>query len=97
MSVLIELIPRLHSLPVSLPRGNAVEIELEAGVMIFRASEIAQGRIEDLLLKQKESRIDEAEETELQQYEKIDDYLSFLNRLTRNLAQIQNEDIQNGG
>ncbi len=84
-------------MPVSLPRGNAVEIELEAGVMIFRASEIAQGRIEDLLLKQKESRIDEAEETELQQYEKIDDYLSFLNRLTRNLAQVQNEDIQNGG
>ena len=97
MSVLIESIPKLTSLPVSLPRGNAVEIELEAGVMIFRASEIAQGRIEDLLLKQKESRIDEAEENELQQYEKIDDYLSFLNRLTRNLAQAQNEDIQNGG
>jgi len=97
MSVLIESIPKLTSLPVSLPRGNAVEIELEAGVMIFRASETAQSRIEDLLVKQKESRIDAAEEDELHQYEKIDDYLSFLNRLTRNLAQAQNEDIQNGG
>jgi len=94
MPVVIESIPKLHSLPISLPRGNAVEIELEAGVMIFRASETAQSRIEDLLLKQKESLIDEAEENELQQYEKIDDYLSFLNRLTRNLAEAQSEDVR---
>lgn len=96
MPVVIESIPKLHSLPINLPRGNAVEIELEAGVMIFRASETAQSRIEDLLLKQKESLIDEAEENELQQYEKIDDYLSFLNRLTRNLAEAQSEDVRNG-
>ncbi len=51
MSVLTESIPKLNSLPISLPRQNAVEIELEAGVMIFRASETAQSRIEDLLLK----------------------------------------------
>ncbi|MDQ3751124.1 MAG: hypothetical protein M3367_19220 [Acidobacteriota bacterium] len=96
MSVLTESIPKLHSLPISLPRENAVEIELEAGVMIFRASATAQSRIEYLLLKQKESRINEAEENELRQYEKIDDYLSFLNRLTRNLAEPQNEDVQDG-
>lgn len=96
MSVAIESIPKLHSLPAGLSRGNAVEIELDAGVMIFRASKTAQSRIEDLLLKQKESRINETEENELQQYEKIDDYLSFLNRLTRNLAEAHNEDVQNG-
>lgn len=87
MAVLVEPVPKLQRLPVSLSGVNAVEIELEEGVLIFRASVAAQNRIEDLLLKQKERRLDEAEEKELQEYEEIDDYLSFLNRLTRNLAQ----------
>jgi hypothetical protein len=96
MSVLVESVPKLHRLPASLSPENAVEIELEEGVLVFRASQAAQDRIEDLLRKQKELRLDELEERELREYEEIDDYLSFLNRLTRNLAQSQNEEIQNG-
>ncbi len=84
----IETVPRLHGLPVSLPRENAVEIEIEEGILIFRTSKIAQERIERLLDKQKAAKLSDLEETELDQYEEIDDYLSFLNRLTRNLTTI---------
>ncbi len=91
MTVLVESVPRLNRLPVSLSGENAVGIELEDGVLVFRASQAAQNRIEDLLSKQKESRLTQAEEKELREYEEIDDYLSFLNRLTRNLAQSQND------
>ncbi len=93
MPVLIEFVPKLHQLPLSLSRENAVEIELEQNVLIFRATETTQNRIEDLLNKQKQSGLDEIEEKELRQYEEIDDYLSFLNRLTRNLAQTDNGDV----
>lgn len=70
-------------------RENAVEIEIKEGVLIFRASKIAQDRIEQLLDKQRKEKLTDLEETELDQYEEIDDYLSFLNRLTRNLAKNQ--------
>ncbi len=89
MNTSIETVPKLHGLPVGLPREGAVEIEVQEGVMVFRASKIAQERIESLLEKRKTSKLTEAEETELDRYEEIDDYLSFLNRLTRNLAENQ--------
>ena len=86
-------LPTLHGLPVSLPREGAIEIELgEPGVLIFRVSGAVQDRIEALLDKRRAAELTEAERQELQQYEEIDDYLSFLNRLTRNLAQAQQED-----
>ena len=88
----VEIVPKLHGLPVSLPRESAVEIEVEQGILIFRASKIAQNRIEQLLDKRKKSKLDASEEKELDQYEDIDDYLSFLNRLTRNLAESQKKD-----
>ena len=94
MITTVEAVPRLHSLPVSLPRESAVEIEVEEGVLIFRASKIAQERIERLLDKQRESELTDSEETELDQYEEIDDYLSFLNRLTRNLAENQPKELE---
>ncbi len=92
MAVLVESVPRLHALPISLPRESAVELELEQGVLVFHVSPIAQERIESLLEKQREAKLDEGEENELEQYEEIDDYLSFLNRLTRNLAESQIEE-----
>ncbi len=49
MTVLVESIPKLHRLPVSLPRENAVEIEIEAGVLVFRVSQTAQNKIEECL------------------------------------------------
>jgi hypothetical protein len=93
MPTIIESVPKLHQLPPSLSRENAVEIELEQNVLIFRATENTQNRIEDLLEKQKKFDLSEIEESELRQYEEIDDYLSFLNRLTRNLAESQNGEV----
>jgi len=80
-------IPKLHGLPLTLPREGAVQLELEEGVLIFRVSDAVQNRIESLLLKQREAALSPNEAKELQQYEDIDDYLSFTNRLLRNLAQ----------
>ena len=80
-------IPRLEGLPPSLPRDGAVQLELEEGVMIFRVSDAVQQRIEALLHKQRDASLSTDEDLELAQYEHIDDYLSFVNRLLRNLAQ----------
>lgn len=80
-------LPRLQSLPASLPLERAVRIELEEGVPVFKASSLIQDRIEDLLLKQHSSRLRVDEMTELDRYEEMDDYLSFVNRVVRNLMQ----------
>ncbi|QLE57845.1 hypothetical protein [Nostoc sp. TCL26-01] len=87
----INLPLKLSHLPNSLPLDGAVRIELVEGVPIFRASSLVQGRIEALLIKQKESSLTFAEETELDGYEELDDYLSLVNRIIRNTALIQNE------
>ncbi|MGH9800919.1 MAG: hypothetical protein ACRD82_11195 [Blastocatellia bacterium] len=71
-------------LPDSLPKDRAVELDLTEGVLIFRASKIARDRIEALLEKQHSLGLNKAEETELDQYEELDDYLSLQNRLARN-------------
>lgn len=85
MQNLTDLVPTLHSLPSSLPREGAVDIEFKSGRLIFRISRSAQVRIEDLLAKQRAAPLSRTEEKELDQYEEIDDYLSFLNRLTRDM------------
>ncbi|MEW5856459.1 MAG: hypothetical protein AB1861_03635 [Cyanobacteriota bacterium] len=87
----IPLPPQLHSLPNSLPVEGAIRIELEEGVPIFRASSFVQTRIEELLFKQQDSPLSKEEEQELDSYEEIDDYLSFLNRTVRNLFLAQNQ------
>ena len=82
---------KLSHLPSSLPLDGAVRIELVEGVPIFRASNLVQGRIEALLIKQKESELTSEEVTELDKYEELDDYLSLVNRIVRNTSLIQNE------
>jgi uncharacterized protein YnzC (UPF0291/DUF896 family) len=84
-------IPVLTGLPVTLPRDGAIEIELEQSVLVFRVSKAVQERIEELVEKERNSQLTSDEAQELEQYEEIDDYLSFLNRLTRNLSQSQNQ------
>lgn len=79
-------LPPLYHLPNSLPLDGAVRIELESGVPIFRASANVQTRIMMLLEKQQLEALTESEEQELDAYEEIDDYLSFVNRTIRNLA-----------
>lgn len=79
-------LPPLHHLPSSLPLDGAVRIELESGVPIFRVSGTVQSRIVALLEKQQTEGLTESEEQELDAYEEVDDYLSFVNRTIRNLA-----------
>jgi len=74
---------KLSHLPNTLPLDGAVRIELVEGVPIFRASSLVQGRIEALLIKQKESILTSEEEKELDEYEELDDYLSLVNRMIR--------------
>ncbi len=81
---------KLSHLPNSLPLDGAVRIELVEGVPIFRASSLVQGQIEALLIKQKESALTSEEETELDEYEELDDYLSLVNRMIRNTSLTQN-------
>lgn len=84
-----QTVPTLRELPATLPREGSIEIELEEGVLIFRASKSVQERIEALLQKERTSSLSPADARELRQYEEVDDYLSYLNRLTRNLARSQ--------
>ncbi|MBE9137656.1 hypothetical protein IQ254_10585 [Nodosilinea sp. LEGE 07088] len=83
MSVLLP--PHLQTLPASLPVEGAVNIVVEEGIPIFRASQIVQQRIEALLDKQVDNSLSSEEVAELDRYEEIDDYLSFVNRTIRNL------------
>ncbi len=85
------LLPKLQNLPKSFPLEGAVRIELIEGVPIFRASSTVQERIETLLEKQQSSLLNSEEEQELDLYEEIDDYLSFLNRTVGNLYLTQNQ------
>lgn len=77
----------LTSLPQTLPRENAVELVLEQGVIIFRASSMVQNHIEELVDRQKSGRLSPNEENELDAFEEIDDYLSHVNRLIRNSSE----------
>jgi len=82
----ISLPPKLNSLPRTLPIEGAVRIDLEEGIPVFRASSTVQSRIEELLTKQQNTSLNAEEEKELDCYEEIDDYLSFVNRTIRNLS-----------
>ena len=74
----------ITALPKNLPLDGAIAITLQDGVMIFRASQNIQERIENLLDKRAETPLTEIEEQELDDFAAIDDYLSFVNRMIRN-------------
>jgi uncharacterized protein YnzC (UPF0291/DUF896 family) len=82
----IPSLQRLRSLPVNLPLEGAVRIELEEGIPIFKASSAVLARIDRLLTKQQDVVLTSEEEQELDSYEEIDDYLSFVNRTVRNIS-----------
>jgi hypothetical protein len=82
---------KLQHLPTSLPIEGAVRIDLVEGIPIFRASSTVQNHIEELLAKQQTALLNPEEEQELDCYEEMDDYLSFVNRTLRNLALAQTE------
>ncbi len=86
-------IPKLNHLPDTLLRDGAVHLELEQGIVIFRASVAVRERINELLDKQKAKTLTAEEERELLAYEEVDDYLSHVNRLIRNLSQSSEDDL----
>lgn len=79
--------PPLHQLPITLPVDGAISMSMEAGVPVFRASKAVQTHIQNLLHKQQTAQLSSEEAEEMDRYEEIDDYLSHLNRLVRNLVQ----------
>ncbi len=78
-------LPKLQSLPDTLPADGAIGIELQNGIPVIRASSCVQDRIEVLLDKQKKGGLSKKELDEFDRYEELDDYLSFINRVTRNI------------
>lgn len=86
-------LPRLSSLPGTLPAEGALCIELQEGIPVIRASVSVQNRIETLLTRQQESELSATEAEELDRYEEIDDYLSFLNRIARNFYESEQRDV----
>lgn len=83
--MVLPVLPKLKNLPEGFSTEGALRIELEEDVPIFRASSVVQSRIQDLLAKQQDTILNSDEEQELDCYEEIDDYLSFVNRTVRNL------------
>jgi hypothetical protein len=79
--------PRLSNLPPSIPPDGLIRIEIQEGVPVFRASTYVQKRIDLLLRKQRESDLTKDERDEIERYEEIDDYLSYVNRVVRNQLQ----------
>lgn len=84
-------IPKLTNLPDATSLEGVASIEFEDGIPVFRASEMVQQQIESLLDKQKSGSLTPEEEAELDKFEEIDDYISFLNRVVRNLLHAQNQ------
>jgi hypothetical protein len=85
--MVLPVLPKLKSLPEGFSTEGALRIELEEGVLIFRASSVVQSRIQDLLSKQQDMVLNSYEEQELDCYKEIDDYLSVVNRTVRNFYQ----------
>jgi len=90
--IIVYPFPRLQALPVTLPIEGAVRIEIEEGIPILKASNSVQTRIEELLQKNQDVGLTAKESEELDRYEEIDDYLSFLNRVVRNILLFQSKE-----
>lgn len=74
--------PKLQKLLSSLPLKGAVRIDLVERIPLFRVSSTVQNRIDSSLAKQRNPSL--TMEKELDCYEEIDDYLSYVNRMLRN-------------
>jgi hypothetical protein len=87
MEQLTHSLPKLSGLPSNLSEGS-ISITLQEGIPKFRASSSVIRRIEALLEKAAVNTLSPTEADELAQYEEIDDYLSHLNRVVRNLQSL---------
>jgi hypothetical protein len=83
--MLLPVFPKRKLLPKHFPTEGSVKIDLQDDIPVFRASMAVQSRIQDLLSKQEDIALNSEEELELDCYEEMDDYLSFISRTVRNL------------
>ena len=58
---------------------GSIGIELVKGLLVFRISTKIQDRIETLIAQKTESALTSEEETELDQYQQLVDYLNLVN------------------
>ena len=77
------LLLNLHRLPNSLPSEGSIGIELVKGLLVFRISTKIQEPIETLIAQKTESALTSEEETELDQYQQLVDYLNLVNETMR--------------
>lgn len=87
--------PPMGFVPDALPFEASIRIELQEGIPVMRATDSLQSRIESLLGKQQDAKLTRREESELERYEQLDDYLSYINRLVRNQLLIERSAIAN--
>jgi hypothetical protein len=73
------LLLNLHRLPNSLSIEGSIGIDLVKGLLVFRISTKIQDRIETLIAQKTESALTSEEETELDQYQQLVDYLNLVN------------------
>lgn len=85
--------PHLEILVQAFPMDDAVRIELREGVPVFRATPRIQERVEELLEKQPSAALTADEARELAQYEQLDELLSLVNRLLRNVVRANGADV----
>ena len=71
---------KLERLPKTLPREGAVRVELAQGVLVFRASRFFLERIGILTAKRNVAELTSEELQELQDYEELNNYLSWVNQ-----------------
>ena len=79
---------RTGNLSKGVPLDGAVGIDFNEGVLVLRASHSVQIRVESLLERQCQSGLNASEDAELDAYAEMDDDLSFLNRVIRNLQEL---------
>jgi hypothetical protein len=77
------LLLNLHRLPNSLLSEGSIGIELVKGLLVFRISTKIQDRRETLIAQKTESALSSEEETELDQYQQLVDYLNLVNQTMR--------------
>ncbi|MBI3960042.1 MAG: hypothetical protein HY328_14615 [Chloroflexi bacterium] len=88
MSVAIPLTPPiLDALPKTTRLDSAIDLDCDEAIPMLHASRSVQARIEDLLNRQRRSPLSDSEDAELEAYAELDDCLSFLNRVIRNLQE----------
>ena len=73
------LLLNLHRLPNSLSIEGSIGIDLVKGLLVFHISTKIQDRIETLIAQKTESALTSEEETELDQYQQLVDYLNLVN------------------